>query len=184
MELTFDVLREKNVARCEQVFHPLDSWSPTDWACAMAGEAGEACNIMKKMRRGDEGNFTEALAKELADVVIYADLLAARMGIDLGEEVLRKFNEVSLERLSDIYLQVDDGGDHMIGRFFQFAHPNGSVGVIKQRVRDYFYGRYYYGKDRDGGYMTCSTGQLDLRNIIWITREEFLKVADCCRSSQ
>lgn len=80
-ELRFDELREANVARCEEVFHPLSSWSPTDWSNAMAGEAGEACNITKKHKRGDGGpGWREALAAELADVVIYADLVAARCG--------------------------------------------------------------------------------------------------------
>lgn len=36
-----------------------------------------------------------AFADELADVIIYADLIAARLGIDLGDAVRRKFNEVS-----------------------------------------------------------------------------------------
>jgi len=178
MNLTFDGLREKNVARCEQVFHALDHWSPTDWACALAGEVGEACNVAKKMRRGDKGEFTKALAKELADVVIYADLLAARMGIDLGEEVVKKFNEVSLKRLSDIHLLVDDAGDHMIGRFFQFDHPNGSVGIIRERHGGFFYGRYYYGKDVNGEYMTAITGRINLREIKYISREEFMKTAN------
>jgi hypothetical protein len=80
----------------------------TDWACALAGETGEACNLIKKLRRGDAID-TEDIGKELADVVIYADLLAARLGIDLGEAVVQKFNEVSdrygyagkLERVAD-----------------------------------------------------------------------------------
>ena len=104
--LTLQKLRSKNVPRCEQVFHQLDSWSPTDWACAMAGEAGEACNVAKKMKRLSEGTnsakdpqsyaeYCRMMAKELADVVIYADLLAARLGIDLGEAIVEKFNEVS-----------------------------------------------------------------------------------------
>jgi len=72
----------------------------------MAGEVGEACNIAKKMKRLEEGTntakdpqsmeeCTRLMAKELADVVIYADLLAARLGIDLGKAIASKFNEVS-----------------------------------------------------------------------------------------
>lgn len=104
--MNLNELRTANVARCEQVFHPLNSWSPTDWACAMAGESGEACNAVKKLRRMDGGTNTakdpktreecvEIIAKELADLVIYADLLAARLEINLGSAVKSKFNEVS-----------------------------------------------------------------------------------------
>ena len=101
MSLTFEELREKNVARCEQVFHTLENWSLTDWATALAGEVGEACNLIKKRRRGETVN-TEDIVDELADTVIYADLLAARLGVSLAEAVRRKFNEVSDRRNSDI----------------------------------------------------------------------------------
>lgn len=101
--LDFDRLRRANVRRCEDVFHPLNSWSPQDWACAMAGETGEACNLIKKMRRGEPIDLAE-IGDELADVVIYADLLAARLGIDLGEAVRVKFNHVSTKRGSEVKL--------------------------------------------------------------------------------
>ena len=104
--LTFERLRNVNVERCQEAFHPLVAWSLSDWACAMAGEAGEACNVVKKYRRYQDGTNTakdpqtvdeirDALAAELADTIIYADLLAARAGIDLGEAVRAKFNAVS-----------------------------------------------------------------------------------------
>ena len=113
--LTFAKLRVVNVARCEAVFHGLDRWSPTDWGCAMAGEAGEACNIIKKLRRLDDGpkpayyegektRLAEEAALELADVIIYCDLLAARLGYTLEEVVKTKFNVVSNRRGSHIKL--------------------------------------------------------------------------------
>ncbi len=108
--LSFAQLREANLARQREVFH--DNWTPTDWACAMAGECGETCNEVKKLRRlgptpeeisdvnTASGRFVLADAKkkigdELADTIIYADLLAHRLGIDLGEAIAKKFNEVS-----------------------------------------------------------------------------------------
>jgi hypothetical protein len=34
--LTFSALRQVNVARCVESFHPIEEWSPTDWGCAAA----------------------------------------------------------------------------------------------------------------------------------------------------
>lgn len=103
--LTFEALRKANLQRCPEAFHEVDDWTPTDWATAMAGECGEACNLIKKMRRGEDVP-KEKVAKELADMVTYADLLAARLRIDLGEAVRAKFNEVSdrLQPLSTVHL--------------------------------------------------------------------------------
>ncbi|HEX3988177.1 MAG TPA: hypothetical protein VHZ30_02020 [Verrucomicrobiae bacterium] len=105
-DLSFGELRETNVMRCEEVFHKVRDWTPTDWACALAGETGEACNFVKKLRRldGSDLDFIASeqraelrlnIGKELADVVIYADLLAARLDLDLGDFVRAKFNEIS-----------------------------------------------------------------------------------------
>jgi NTP pyrophosphatase (non-canonical NTP hydrolase) len=115
MKLSFSKLRETNVRRCRSVFHPIKSWSLTDWCCAMAGETGEACNFAKKIKRLEEADanlntpkyrrkLKRELGKEIADVVIYADLLAAAAGINLGEVVRQKFNEVSDRRGSKIKL--------------------------------------------------------------------------------
>lgn len=103
MSLSFDELRVANVTRCEASFHPVADWSPTDWACAMAGEVGEACNLVKKLRRGEPIPLAD-IGDELADVVAYLDLLAARLGIDLGGAVARKFNSVSQRVGSDLRL--------------------------------------------------------------------------------
>lgn len=73
----------------------------------MAGECGEACNAVKKLRRlqtaphwhraedGPAEHLVSDVADELADLVIYADLLAERLGIDLGAAVVNKFNATS-----------------------------------------------------------------------------------------
>lgn len=103
MSLTFSELREVNVRRCREVFHTLEAWSLSDWGCALAGEVGEACNLIKKQRRGDDID-PELIAEEVADAVIYADLLLACMGKDLGEAVRAKFNKVSDRRNSGIRL--------------------------------------------------------------------------------
>ena len=114
-DLTFSQLQVINSARCVDVFHAINDWSPTDWACAMAGECGEACNEIKKLRRLDgadssgdikdrRSELIDKIGKELADLVIYADLLATRLDLDLGREVVKKFNEVSIRRESTLLL--------------------------------------------------------------------------------
>ena len=66
----------------------------------LAGEVGEALNVVKKIERerlGIRGSRTtiQALAEELADVVICADLVAMHVGIDLERAVAEKFNATS-----------------------------------------------------------------------------------------
>lgn len=105
--LTFEALASANRSRCER-WHPgfpVDGWTGADWATAMAGEAGEACNVVKKIRRADHGAASprdparalllQQLGAELADTVIYLDLLAQHYGLDLAGHVVAKFNIVS-----------------------------------------------------------------------------------------
>ncbi len=106
MSLTFDALREANKKRCPAVFHPIDSWSEMEWGGCAAGELGEALNKLKKRLRGDPLPVptAESVADELADTICYMDLLAERMGIDLGAAVIRKFNKVSDKKNTNIKL--------------------------------------------------------------------------------
>ncbi len=97
-KLTFSKLRKINIKRCEKIYHEdggIDAWSPNDWMTAVCGEVGEAANFLKKIKRGDEGVTVQDVGKELADVVIYLDLLATRLRLNLGQEVINKFNETS-----------------------------------------------------------------------------------------
>ena len=95
--LEFDEFQSMNLQRCEEAFHRSDDWTPFDWALAIAGEAGELCNILKKVRRGDftlDAKRAEILS-EIADVMTYCDLLMSRLDASTGREILRKFDEVS-----------------------------------------------------------------------------------------
>jgi len=104
--LSFASLRAVNVPRCER-WHPPESlpWTCADWSNALCGEAGELANVVKKIRRQQTGALNEGdpameelvkrVGEELADVVIYADLVAHYFRIDLGAAVRTKFNEVS-----------------------------------------------------------------------------------------
>lgn len=71
----------------------------------MCGEAGEAANVAKKLRRlelqissvnnGEAETLRRQLASEIAGTFIYLDLLAQRCGIDLAGAVREEFNRVS-----------------------------------------------------------------------------------------
>ena len=109
--LTFDNLREANIKRLENTlkFAKSKDWSIAQWERAVTGEWGEYSNFMKKVDRGDF-DFSEAkedVAKELADVQIYLDLLCHKLDIDLGEAVVSKFNEVSEKVNSPIVMKAD-----------------------------------------------------------------------------
>ena len=102
--LSLGVLRHANRDRCEsRAFnHKIDDWTPAMWACALAGEVGELCNLIKKEFRGLDKVSRRSIEDEIADVAIYLDLLAARYKIDLSYVICRKFNEVSRKRKSNI----------------------------------------------------------------------------------
>jgi len=111
MSLTFDRLRRANLRRAFDMSPDgVDVWDNSKWACALAGEVGELCNKIKKGYRGFSGEAPTraALAGELADIVTYADLLAAKLGIDLGVAVCAKFNEVSQRPAIASPVRLDD----------------------------------------------------------------------------
>lgn len=86
-------------------------WTVLEWAGALCGEAGEAANIAKKIRRNDfelDGNrysdhvlqaheLREKLAHECADTFLYLVLLAASYDIDLEDAIRERFNSKSIE---------------------------------------------------------------------------------------
>lgn len=124
--ITFDDVRLANKVRTARWFPGgIFGWNEVDWACAMAGEAGEVCNEVKKLRRldhqiaGDDershADIVRAIGRELADTVLYLDLLAQRLDLNLGEEVAKKFNEVSVKRGFPERLPEGGGGDNQGG---------------------------------------------------------------------
>ncbi len=134
--LTLGELRTANLARAAE-WNPggKDLGGPFA-ACELAGEVGEAveelgvaidamlaalglvramgaiCNAVKKAERARAGiaggvDGKVDLGRELADVVICADLIAMRLGVDLGAAVIEKFNLTSGERGFATRLEVD-----------------------------------------------------------------------------
>jgi NTP pyrophosphatase (non-canonical NTP hydrolase) len=97
--LTLNDLRFANYTR-QQEWDPDNQITLSYRGNELAGEVGEACNVIKKLERerlGIRGSRAtkEQLAEELADVVICVDLLAAALGIPLGDAVRAKFNATS-----------------------------------------------------------------------------------------
>lgn len=92
--LTFQALRDANVKRTEEKWHGLTDWSPAEWLMCVTGELGELAGLLKHYRRG-ESLPAGSLGEEFADVVIYLDLLAASLGVDLDQAIIRKFNATS-----------------------------------------------------------------------------------------
>lgn len=110
--LSFNTLRAANTERikdskfaeCER------TWTPAHWMQATVGELGELANLMKKVDRGDV-TLDEAradIAREFADVQTYLDIMALKLGINLGAATRDKFNEVSDRIGSRIYIGSDD----------------------------------------------------------------------------
>lgn len=106
-DLTFHDVSQINRKRCER-WHPGfpdDGWTGSDWSNAMAGEAGETCNVVKKLRRNQFGIVQAAadtgpdlrakLATEIGDTFLYLDLLAQFYGLDMAVCVAETFNRVS-----------------------------------------------------------------------------------------
>ena len=98
-----------NRARCESPLgfnHTLESWSTSDWFVAVTGELGEAANVTKKLNRcrdGIPGNklsreeLEADLRKELGDTLVYLDLLAQSLGIDLLSAAEEVFDAKSVQ---------------------------------------------------------------------------------------
>lgn len=110
--LTISRVQETNLRRANR-WHGGDfrNWSGLEWAGALCGEAGEAANVAKKLRRVElelDGNakserplvpadLVEKLAAECADTFLYLTLLASRYDINLAAAVRAKFNQKSVE---------------------------------------------------------------------------------------
>lgn len=113
MNLTLAEIQDTSAQRCVR-WHPrgLEQWSTLEWTGCVAGEAGEACNAAKKLKRledelvsindptrsyVDEEAAKEAIAQETADTILYAVLVFSRIGRDAERYVRQAFNQKSIE---------------------------------------------------------------------------------------
>lgn len=110
-DLKFKELRQANVARLASSKYRIceETWQHAHWVQALVGEVGEMANILKKVDRGDYPLMIALpdIAKELADIQCYLDILAFKLGIDLGAATVAKFNEVSDRIGSLVKLQTE-----------------------------------------------------------------------------
>ena len=90
--LTFNALRGANTARLPQ----------------FKNKHGELAHSKKDGSDWSPAQWLQAVVDELADVVIYLDILAMRLGVDLGAAVMDKFNRVSVRVGSTVRLDADD----------------------------------------------------------------------------
>lgn len=86
------------------------TWTGLEIAGAMCGEAGEAANVAKKLRRLemgvsnnvsapplDKNQLVEKLRLECGDVIGYMCMLAYKYGFDLEQAATDSFNQKSIE---------------------------------------------------------------------------------------
>jgi len=103
---TLSAISATNRDRCVRWHGAGMPWTASDWSNALAGETGELCNIVKKIRRIETGvlhsyntpdmvTLIDKLKDEVADVFLYLDLVAYHFGLDLESCIIRKFNMVS-----------------------------------------------------------------------------------------
>lgn len=117
MSLTLEQLIAANRSRVAK-WHSLDDWSPLEWAGAMCGEAGEAANFAKKLKRLTTGiphhdsrltaddqmvndqmaaHYKQKVTKEVCDAIIYGILLVLAVDGDLEQSLKDVFNDKSIE---------------------------------------------------------------------------------------
>lgn len=114
-DLTFQEVSAINARRADRWHSGFpdneDGWTGADWSNAMQGEAGEAGNVVKKLRRLEtkikqaeqglvedetyEDRLKQKLATEIGDTFIYLDLLATFYRLDISKCVADTFNRVS-----------------------------------------------------------------------------------------
>lgn len=118
--LTIEQMQQQSKLRAERWHRGKPKWSLLEWAGAMAGEAGEACNKAKRIKRLDDDmvsltvedgvgsgtrhviadqreKLTIAVAEEACDTILYAICLLNELDVD-AEDLLREvFNKKSGE---------------------------------------------------------------------------------------
>lgn len=102
--LTFEAFSEMNRRRCEsyngfgESLEPESKYTLAHWALSIASEAGEVCDAIlgyEGLKERRAGKTREDIARELADVITYADLAIQKLGLMTADVLVAKFNEVN-----------------------------------------------------------------------------------------
>ena len=134
----------------------------------LAGEVGEACNLIKKIARermglpGSRAKISD-LAEELADVVICADLIAMDAGIDLANAVVAKFNKTS-EKVGLTARLTIEGGD-VLAENERLRSAIAEISIKKQSS--------YNGSDGRDCYIEDASGEM-----MWLVPSDAMAIAD------
>ena len=77
---------------------------------ALAGEAGEVCNKVKKQIR-DKVNMQREIMMEICDVITYADLLCGQLNCSIEDCMKLKWDEISIRhgmqfRIADAMIET------------------------------------------------------------------------------
>lgn len=133
----FHELSKANEQRCKTAFgHNVTGWAPAEWCLAVCGEAGELANLVKKLELRHEPINPAMIESEMADIVIYLDLFAQSMGMNLRAAVMRKFNEVSAKK-GFPELRLDNGPHGFVFVDDRVSEPRG-----KQIMEDFGGGQW------------------------------------------
>lgn len=108
--LTLSRIQKKSTERYPEIMNKsdvpanqLDMYN----AMALAGEVGEFCNLLKKIKRGSrklDDKTRKEIAHELADAQLYLVACASSLDIELADAVVEKFNLVSKKYSCEIML--------------------------------------------------------------------------------
>lgn len=104
-------LQQTNARRAYKWHGESEPWTTVDWTNALAGEAGEACNKSKKLKRintnllnkeagiskNNKFELQRGVAEECADAIIYAVLTIDHLGFEAEEIIRYVFNKKSEE---------------------------------------------------------------------------------------
>lgn len=113
-------LHKANIER-DKEWNPDSTLDLDFWGVELAGEVGEACNIIKKIERerlGLRGSRAtlQDLADELADVIICVDLIAChiKMTLDPGKLPFLSIKNSSLSKLGNEMAAAAGMVNHLI----------------------------------------------------------------------
>lgn len=100
-----------------------EPWTLADWSNAAAGEMGEVCNVIKKIRRlqtgmkgaqlrnqgTDTSELVDKVKGEIGGLIIYLLSLCDALQIDMTDAIRDEFNKVSDEQGFDVKIPARAG---------------------------------------------------------------------------